>query len=256
MTRKYVRKRGMPVRYKRVLVKLSGGAVAKENGFGFNPDQLEHIANEILALVNMGIEVAIVIGGGNIFRGNMADMWGIERVEADNIGTLATVINSLMLRGVLKARVNREVRVMTAVPINAVAEPYIRLRAVHHLEKGYVVIFAGGNGQPYVTTDYPAVQRALEVEADALLVAKNGVDGVFTADPRTDSTAKQYKEVSFDEIVRRDLRVMDQAAMILARDHGLPLHVFNFEQPGAMARICNGEQVGTYISRHGEAVYK
>jgi len=244
------------VRYKRILVKLSGGAVAKENGFGFNPDQLEHIANEILALVNMGIEVAIVIGGGNIFRGNMADMWGIERVEADNIGTLATVINSLMLRGVLRARVNREVRVMTAVPINAVAEPYIRLRGVHHLEKGYVVIFAGGNGQPYVTTDYPAVQRALEVEADALLVAKHGVDGVFTADPRTDSTAKQYKEVSFDEIVRRDLRVMDQAAMILARDHGLPLHVFNFDQPGAMARICNGEQVGTYISRHGEAVYK
>ncbi|WP_312113805.1 UMP kinase [Brevibacillus reuszeri] len=246
----------MPVRYKRVLVKLSGGAVAKENGFGFNPDQLENIANEILALVNMGVEVAIVIGGGNIFRGNMADMWGIERVEADNIGTLATVINSLMLRGVLKARVNREVRVMTAVPINAVAEPYIRLRAVHNLEKGYVVIFAGGNGQPYVTTDYPAVQRALEVEADALLVAKHGVDGVFTADPRTDATAKQYVEVSFDEIVRRDLRVMDQAAMILARDHGLPLHVFNFDQPGAMARICNGEQVGTFINRHGEAVYK
>ncbi|KNB69812.1 UMP kinase [Brevibacillus reuszeri] len=246
----------MPVRYKRVLVKLSGGAVANENGFGFNPDQLENIANEILALVNMGVEVAIVIGGGNIFRGNMADMWGIERVEADNIGTLATVINSLMLRGVLKARVNREVRVMTAVPINAVAEPYIRLRAVHNLEKGYVVIFAGGNGQPYVTTDYPAVQRALEVEADALLVAKHGVDGVFTADPRTDATAKQYVEVSFDEIVRRDLRVMDQAAMILARDHGLPLHVFNFDQPGAMARICNGEQVGTFINRHGEAVYK
>ncbi|GED68844.1 uridylate kinase [Brevibacillus reuszeri] len=244
------------MRYKRVLVKLSGGAVANENGFGFNPDQLENIANEILALVNMGVEVAIVIGGGNIFRGNMADMWGIERVEADNIGTLATVINSLMLRGVLKARVNREVRVMTAVPINAVAEPYIRLRAVHNLEKGYVVIFAGGNGQPYVTTDYPAVQRALEVEADALLVAKHGVDGVFTADPRTDATAKQYVEVSFDEIVRRDLRVMDQAAMILARDHGLPLHVFNFDQPGAMARICNGEQVGTFINRHGEAVYK
>lgn len=131
------------MRYKRVLVKLSGGAVAGDNGFGFDPEQLENIAGEILALLDMGVEVAIVIGGGNIFRGNMADQWGIERVEADNIGTLATVINSLMLRGVLKARVNREVRVMTAVPINAVAEPYIRLRAVHHLEKGYVVIFAG-----------------------------------------------------------------------------------------------------------------
>ncbi|WP_429841371.1 UMP kinase [Brevibacillus sp. FIR094] len=244
------------MRYKRVLVKLSGGAVAKENGFGFNPVQLEHIAGEILSLLDMGVEVAIVIGGGNIFRGNMADQWGIERVEADNIGTLATVINSLMLRGVLKARVNREVRVMTAVPINAVAEPYIRLRAVHHLEKGHVVIFAGGNGQPYVTTDYPAVQRALEVGTDALLVAKHGVDGVYTADPRKDSTAKQYVEVSFDEVVRRDLRVMDQAAMILARDHQLPLHVFNFDQPGAMAQICRGEQVGTYISTELEALYK
>ncbi|MDR7315672.1 UMP kinase [Brevibacillus nitrificans] len=244
------------MRYKRVLVKLSGGAVAGDNGFGFDPEQLENIAGEILALLDMGVEVAIVIGGGNIFRGNMADQWGIERVEADNIGTLATVINSLMLRGVLKARVNREVRVMTAVPINAVAEPYIRLRAVHHLEKGYVVIFAGGNGQPYVTTDYPAVQRALEVEADAILVAKHGVDGVFTADPRKDAEAKQYQALSCDEVIRKDLKVMDQSAMILARDHGLPLHVFNFDQPGAMARICQGEQIGTYIARDVDAVLK
>lgn len=244
------------MRYKRVLVKLSGGAVAGDNGFGFNPIQLEHIAGEILALLNTGVEVAIVIGGGNIFRGNMADMWGIERVEADNIGTLATVINSLMLRGVLKARVNREVRVMTAVPINAVAEPYIRLRAVHHLEKGYVVIFAGGNGQPYVTTDYPAVQRALEVEADALFVAKHGVDGVYTADPRMDASARQYLALSYDEVIRRDLRVMDQSAMILARDHGLPLHVFNFDQPGAMVQICKGEHVGTNIGWEVDAVYK
>jgi uridylate kinase len=244
------------MRYKRVLVKLSGGAVAGDNGFGFNPIQLEHIAGEILALLNTGVEVAIVIGGGNIFRGNMADMWGIERVEADNIGTLATVINSLMLRGVLKARVNREVRVMTAVPINAVAEPYIRLRAVHHLEKGYVVIFAGGNGQPYVTTDYPAVQRALEVEADALFVAKHGVDGVYTADPRMDASARQYLALSYDEVIRRDLRVMDQSAMILARDHGLPLHVFNFDQPGAMVQICQDEHAGTYIGREVDAVYK
>ncbi|MED4910615.1 UMP kinase [Brevibacillus centrosporus] len=244
------------MRYKRVLVKLSGGAVAGDNGFGFDPEQLENIAGEILALLDMGVEVAIVIGGGNIFRGNMADQWGIERVEADNIGTLATVINSLMLRGVLKARVNREVRVMTAVPINAVAEPYIRLRALHHLEKGYVVIFAGGNGQPYVTTDYPAVQRALEVEADAILVAKHGVDGVFTADPRKDAEAKQYQALSCDEVIRKDLKVMDQSAMILARDHGLPLHVFNFDQPGAMARICQGEQIGTYIARDVEAVLK
>jgi len=244
------------MRYKRVLVKLSGGAVAEENGFGFDPMRLEHISGEILGLLNMGVEVAIVMGGGNIFRGNMADIWGIERVEADNIGTLATVINSLMLRGVLKARVNREVRVMTSVPINAVAEPYIRLRAVHHLEKGYVVIFAGGNGQPYVTTDYPAVQRALEVEADALLVAKHGVDGVFTADPQKDSTARQFAEISYDDVIRQDLRVMDQSAMVLAREHGLPLHVFNFEQTGAMVNICRGEKVGTYIGQNVNTIYK
>lgn len=235
------------MRYKRVLVKLSGGAVAGESEFGFSHTQLEHIANEILSVLEMGIEVAIVIGGGNIFRGNMATAWGIDRVEADNIGTLATVINSLMLRGVLKAKTAKEVRVMTAVPINAVAEPYIRLRAIHHLEKGYVVIFAGGNGQPYVTTDYPAVQRALEVEADAILVAKHGVDGVFTGDPRKDRTARRYETVSYDDVVGHDLRVMDQSAIILARDFRLPLHVFNFDQPGSMRRICSGENVGTFI---------
>jgi uridylate kinase len=235
------------MRYKRVLVKLSGGAVAGENEFGFSHAQLEHIANEILSVLQMNIEVAVVIGGGNIFRGNMATGWGIDRVEADNIGTLATVINSLMLRGVLKAKTAKEVRVMTAVPINAVAEPYIRLRAIHHLEKGCVVIFAGGNGQPYVTTDYPAVQRALEVEANAILVAKHGVDGVFTGDPRKDRTARRYETVSYDDVVQRDLRVMDQSAIILARDFQLPLHVFNFDQPGSMRRICEGENVGTYI---------
>lgn len=234
-------------RYKRVLVKLSGGAVAGTSEFGFDHDQLEHIAGEVMAVVELGIEVAIVIGGGNIFRGTMASAWGIDRVEADNIGTLATVINSLMLRGVLRSKTDREVRVMTAIPINSVAEPYIRLRAMHHLESGYLVIFAGGNGQPYVTTDYPAVQRALEIKADALLVAKQGVDGVFNGDPRKVKEARRYASLSYDDVIQHDLKVMDQSAILLARDHHLPIHVFNFDRPGSMKRICMGENVGTYI---------
>ncbi len=163
------------MRYKRVLLKLSGGALAGESNFGFSTERLEHISSELLSLTEIGVQVCVVVGGGNIFRGKMAELWGIERAEADNIGTLATVINSLMLRGVLTSKTDRQVRVMTAVPINAVAEPYIRLRAIHHLEKGYIVIFAGGNGQPYVTTDYPSVQRAIETRCDAILVAKHGI---------------------------------------------------------------------------------
>lgn len=236
------------VRYSRILIKLSGGAIAADEGFGFDHERLGHIAEELLSVTKLGVQVGIVIGGGNIFRGNMADTWGIERVEADNIGTLATVVNSLMLRGVLKAKTDREVRVMTSVPINAVAEPYIRLRAIHHLEKGYIVVFAGGNGQPYVTTDYPSVQRALETRSEAIFVAKHGVDGVFTGDPRVDREARLYRSVSYQDVIREDLRVMDQSAIILARDHGLPLHVFNFEQKGTMRRICDGEDLGTRIA--------
>ncbi|WP_028558890.1 UMP kinase [Paenibacillus pinihumi] len=235
-------------RYKRVLIKLSGGAVAGQTEFGFEPESLDHIANEIMSVVSLGVEVSLVIGGGNIFRGNMAEHWGIERAEADNIGTLATVVNSLMLRGVLKAKTDKEVRVMTALPIASVAEPYIRLRAVHHLEKGYIVIFAGGNGQPYVTTDYPSVQRAIEVGCDALLVAKQGVDGVLSADPKYDKTARKYKSLHYNDVIQHNLKVMDQSAFILARDYHLPMHVFNFDKPGTMREICEGKNNGTYIS--------
>lgn len=239
-------------RYKRVLIKLSGGAVAGSSEFGFEPERLNHIAREIMSVVNMGVEVALVIGGGNIFRGNMAESWGIERAEADNIGTLATVINSLMLRGVLKANTDKEVRVMTALPVTSVAEPYIRLRAIHHLEKGYIVIFAGGNGQPYVTTDYPSVQRAIEVNCDALLVAKQGVDGVLEADPKLNKNARRFKSLHYNDVIQQDLKVMDQAAFILARDYNLPIHVFNFDKPGSMKEICEGVNNGTIISAQSE----
>lgn len=235
-------------RYKRVLIKLSGGAVAGTSEFGFSNESLNHIANEILTVVDMGVEVSLVIGGGNIFRGKMGESWGIERAEADNIGTLATVINSLLLRGVLKAKTNKEVRVMTAIPISSVAEPYIRLRAIHHLEKGYIVIFAGGNGQPYVTTDYPSVQRALEVNCQALLVAKQGVDGILSDDPKVDKHARKYKSLHYNDVLQNNLQVMDQSAFILARDHQLPIHVFNFNQPNSMKEICEGKNHGTFIS--------
>ncbi|WP_172254938.1 UMP kinase [Saccharibacillus deserti] len=235
-------------RYKRVLVKLSGGAVAGSSEFGFEPERLNHIADEIMSVVNLGVEVSLVIGGGNIFRGNMAESWGIERAEADNIGTLATVVNSLMLRGVLKAKTQKEVRVMTAIPATSVAEPYIRLRAIHHLEKGYIVIFAGGNGQPYVTTDYPSVQRAIEVNCDALLVAKQGIDGVLNADPKFDKEARKFRSLHYNDVLLHNLKVMDQSAFILARDYNLPMHVFNFDQPGSMKEICEGKNNGTIIS--------
>jgi uridylate kinase len=235
-------------RYSRVLIKLSGGAVAGSSEFGFEPERLDHIANEIMSVVEMGVEVCLVIGGGNIFRGNMAESWGIERAEADNIGTLATVINSLMLRGVLKAKTHKEVRVMTALPVSTVAEPYIRLRAVHHLEKGYIVIFAGGNGQPYVTTDYPSVQRAIEVNCQALLVAKQGVDGVFNADPKHNKEARKFKSLHYNDVLQHNLTVMDQSAFILSRDYSLPIHVFNFDKPGSMKEICAGKNNGTIIS--------
>ncbi|CAG9620448.1 UMP kinase [Sutcliffiella rhizosphaerae] len=234
--------------YKRVLLKLSGGALQGKEGESFGVEMLEHITGEILSLSERGIEVCVVVGGGNIFRGNMASHWGIDRVEADNIGTLGTIINSLMLRGVLKTKTEKEVRVMTAVPAPSVAEPYIRLRAINHLEKGYIILFGGGNGQPFVTTDYPSVQRAVEMKCDALLVAKQGVNGVFTTDPNKDLNAKMYRTLHYDDVVQNNIKVMDQSALLLARDFKLPVHLFNFNQKGAMKAICHGENIGTLIS--------
>lgn len=243
-------------KYKRVLIKISGGALASTNGESFGVDRLEHISNEILALSNNHIQVSIVIGGGNIFRGNLSSQWGIDRVEADNIGTLGTIINSLMLRGVLKAKTEKEVRVMTAVPAPSVAEPYIRLRAMNHLDKGYIVIFGGGNGQPFVTTDYPSVQRAIEVNSDALFVAKQGVNGVYTSDPKVDRNAKMYTNLNYNDVIQNNIKVMDQSALLLARDFNLPVHVFNFNEVGAISRLCSGEQIGTLISKETTKVEK
>ncbi|HEX6270602.1 MAG TPA: UMP kinase [Anaerolineales bacterium] len=240
------------MRYNRVLVKLSGGAMAGDNGWGFSPNSLNHIADEVLRLHQSGVQVSVVVGGGNIFRGELGEEWGIERAEADNIGMIATVTNSLMLRGVLSSRGNVDVRVMTAIPINTVAEPFIRLRAIRHLEHDYIVVLAAGTGNPYVTTDYPAAQRALELRADALLAAKNGIDGIYTADPRRDPSARRYRQIEYDTVIQRNLRALDQSAVLLARDHRLPIHVFDFDTPGVMCQICRGEDVGTLISSGGD----
>lgn len=241
--------------YKRIMVKLSGGAMAGNKGWGFDPDSLNHIADEVLKLHKKGVEVAVTVGGGNIFRGELGTQWGIERAEADNIGMMATVTNSLMLRGVLKARGDAEVRVMTAIPINTVAEPFIRLRAIRHMELGYIILLAAGSGNPYVTTDYPSVLRALELRCDALLAAKNGTDGVYTGDPNQDSAVRRYRDVDYDTVLQKNLRALDQAAVLLARDHDLPIHIFDFDEPGAMEQLCRGEHVGTRIGHLTDTFY-
>jgi uridylate kinase len=240
---------------RRVLIKLSGRAVAGPQGSGFSPEALDHLAREVLAAREVGTQVAIVVGGGNIFRGSSAEAWGIDRVEADNIGMLATVINAILLRGRLSVVSDYDVRVMTAVPISAVAEPFIRLRAIRHLEKGRIVILAGGIGQPFVTTDYPAVQRAAEIEAEAILIAKHGTDGVYDRDPNTHPEARRYRFLTYDDALTQGLRVMDQAAFVLARDQRIPLHVFDIEREGVIAGICRGEEHGTRIAADVETAW-
>jgi uridylate kinase len=234
-------------RYERVLIKLSGQAVAGGGEGPFDADALGHLAREILAVRETGVRVAVVIGGGNVFRGGDSESWGIDRIEADNIGMLGTVINSLLLRGKLNSLSDDRVRVMTAIPINSIAEPYVRLRAINQINKGEIVIFACGNGQPFQTTDYPSVQRALEVGCDALLVAKHGVDGIYDSDPRKNQNAHKFEEISYREAIDRRLEVMDHAAFVLAQQHRLPLHVFDVDQPGIMAAICRGEHHGTLV---------
>jgi uridylate kinase len=235
-------------RYDRVVVKLSGEALAGDAGSGADPASLSRVADEVLSVHDLGVQVAVVVGGGNYFRGRMAEGWGISRAEADNIGMLGTIMNALMLRGVLTARTDADVRVMTAVPMQSVAEPFIRLRAIRHLEHGSIVLLAGGIGQPYVTTDYPAVQRALELDTDALLVAKRGVDGVYDSDPKVNPAAIRYEQLTYDEALAAGVRVMDTSAFVLANEMSLTMHVFDVAATGVMREICEGKDHGTRIS--------
>jgi uridylate kinase len=231
-----------------VVVKLSGRAFAGATDFGLDNEALGYVADQLIAARSLGIEEAVVVGGGNFFRGNVADEWRIERAEADNIGMLGTVMNGILMRGVLKHRGLEDVRLMTALPMQSMAEPFIRLRAISHLESQRLVLLACGIGQPYVTTDYAAVQRAIELRADAILLAKHGTDGIYDRDPRQHANAQRYDSLGYNDVLERDLRVMDQTAIVLSRDYGLPLHVFDFDEREAIAAICQGENRGTYIS--------
>lgn len=238
----------MTSRYRRVVLKLSGEAISGGSGWGVDPKALAHLAHEVLAVHDLGVQIAVVVGGGNYFRGREAEQWGIGRAEADNIGILGTIMNGLMMRGALTAITDADIRVMTAIPVQSVAEPYIRLRAASHLSKGAIVILAGGNGQPYVTTDYPAVQRALELDADALLVGKRGVDGIYDRDPNVHDDARRFARLTYAEALAHGVKVMDTSAFVLAGDHGLTMHVFDVDATGVMAAICSGEEIGTLVT--------
>ena len=234
------------LKYKRVLLKLSGEALAGGGDFGIDSDVLERLADEVLRVHGLGVSVGLVIGGGNIVRGIQASAKGADRVSADYRGMLATIINSLALQDVLEKK-GVDTRVMTAIRMEQLAEPYIRRRGLRHLEKGRVVIFAGGTGNPYFSTDTAAALRAIEMHADVLIKATK-VDGVYSADPARNPDAKLYNSLSFQDVVSRDLAVMDTAAVSLCRDNRLPIIVLNIEKEGAIAAALRGESVGTLVS--------
>ena len=235
-------------KYKRVLLKISGEALLGDQQFGIDPKPVEMIADEIRSIYERGVEIAVVVGGGNIFRGmkNSARL-GMDQASGDYVGMLATVMNAVVLQCALK-KIEVECRVMTAIAMNQIAEPYYRHKAVRHLEKGRVVIFAAGTGNPFFTTDTASALRASEVGADVMLMAKNGVDGVYTDDPKTNPNAKKLDAISYAEIIQKDLKVMDTSACALCKQNGIPIIVFDFKAQGSLVKIQNGEAVGTYIS--------
>ena len=235
------------LKYKRVLLKLSGEALMGNQGFGIDPEMINNIAKEIKNVVSLGVELAIVVGGGNIFRGvqNSAKL-GMDQASGDYVGMLATVMNASVLQGVLRKN-GVECRVLTAITMNKIAEPYVRFRAIRHLEKGRVVIFAAGTGNPFFTTDTAAALRAAEIDAQAMLMAKNKVDGIYNKDPRKFPDAKKYDEISFDEVIHEDLKIMDTAAVALCKNSDIPIIVFDFEATGAIEKILKGEKLGTYV---------
>ncbi len=236
--------------FKRLLVKLSGEALMGERGFGIDPEVVERISRDVAELIRMGVQVGLVIGGGNIFRGVSLAAAGMERVNADQIGMLATVINALTVQDFLQ-REGVPVRVMSALPIHQVCEDYIRRRAIRHLEKGRVVIFAAGTGNPFFTTDSAASLRGIEIGADLVCKATK-VDGIYSADPKKDPSAVRYTRLTYDEALEKKLGVMDATAIVLCRDQNMPLRVFDMNKPGALMRVARGEDEGTLVER-GEA---
>jgi uridylate kinase len=232
--------------YRRVLVKLSGGRLAGDEGFGISPAIIAQVARELREVHELGCELCVVIGGGNVIRGIQAAAQGMERAAADYMGMMASVINGLALQTALEMQ-GLATRVLAALEIRSVAEPYIRRRAMRHLEKGRVVVFAGGTGNPYFSTDTAAALRAAEVQAEVILMAKSGIDGVYSADPHLDPTARKFDRLSYAEAIERNLRVMDQTAIALCRENGLPIVVFDMGVPGNLCRVAAGEAIGTRV---------
>ena len=232
--------------YKRVLLKISGEALMGDQGFGLHPPTVERIAKEVKRVNDLGVELCLVIGGGNIFRGLQGSAQGMERTTADYMGMLATVMNALAMQGALEA-MGVNTRVISAIPMDQVCEPYIRRRAVRHLEKGRVCIFAAGTGNPYFTTDTAATLRAIEVEADVILKGTR-VDGIYTADPEKDPTATKYETITFDEVYRKGLNVMDMTAFTLCNENKLPIMVFNMNTPGNLLNAVKGKEIGTLVT--------
>jgi len=234
------------MKYKRILLKLSGEALMGNRQYGIDPDRLSEYAQDIKTITDLGVEVAIVIGGGNLFRGVAGASTGMDRVQGDYMGMLATVITGLALQSAL-ANAKVPTRLQTAIKINEVAEPFIRRRAMRHLEKGRVVIFGGGTGNPYFTTDSAAVLRAIEVEADVILKGTR-VDGIYTADPEKDSAAIKFDYISFDDVLKKGLKVMDTTAFTLSQENNLPIIVFDMNKKGNLLKVVSGENIGTTVN--------
>ncbi len=235
------------LKYKRILLKISGEALMGNQQFGIAPEPVAMIANEIKIAHEAGAEIGIVVGGGNIFRGGQKSAeLGMDRASGDSVGMLATVMNAIALQSALR-KLNVSCRVQTAIDINKVAEPYVRFKAMRHLEKGRVVIFAAGTGNPFFTTDTAAALRASEIGADVMLMAKNGVDGVYTSDPRVNKDAKKYDKISYDDIIIKGLKVMDTASCSLCKENNIPIIVFDFAEKGAVMKILHNENIGTYV---------
>ena len=241
----------MEPKYKRILIKLSGEALAGEKDLGIDLTTVQTIAKEIAEVHSSGVEIALVIGGGNLWRGEPAAAAGMDRVQADYTGMLGTVMNALVMTDSLQ-QYGVDTRVQTAIPMQNVAEPYIRGRALRHLEKGRIVIFGAGIGSPYFSTDTTAALRAAEIEAEAILMAKNGVDGVYDADPKKDANAVKFDELTHGEVIQRGLKIMDATASTLSMDNDIDLVVFNMNEPGNIKRVVFGENIGTTVSNNVE----
>ncbi|MCF6222967.1 MAG: UMP kinase [Flavobacteriaceae bacterium] len=233
------------MKYNRILLKLSGEALMGSRQYGIDPARLSEYAKEIKTLIDKGIQVAIVIGGGNIFRGVAGASNGMDRVQGDHMGMLATIINGLALQGALEDE-DLQTRLLTAIEMDKIAEPYIKRRAVRHLEKGRVVIFGGGTGNPYFTTDTAAVLRAIEINADVILKGTR-VDGIYTSDPEKDKNAVKFDNITFKEVLNKGLKVMDLTAFTLSEENGLPIIVFDMNKIGNLSKVVSGEKIGTLV---------